>query len=307
MSGWRRWVAAALEWRAPLLAPRLVPSFGLLGSPARRVTLPGGLAVVGVGGATLGGSGRTPLAIGVARALAGRGHRVVFVGHGYGGRCPRALRVSASDPVALVGDEALLAARALDVPVVVGPRDETLRLAASLGEVAVVDRLLQARPRRLACSLLAVDDVHPWGSGRPFPLGDLLASPRRLESLADHVVRVGGEEAPAVCQLSAPLPPGTWGLVTSCARPDRVARSAASLGAVAFHVKRPDHQAWHGGELARLRRLARAHDLRGWLLDAKSAVLLPAHDVDLGAPRAEILHDVRPTDLLVDRIEASLR
>ena len=39
-------------------------------SPVRRVHLPAGVRVVGIGGATLGGAGKTPLVLELARALA---------------------------------------------------------------------------------------------------------------------------------------------------------------------------------------------------------------------------------------------
>ncbi|MBY0395002.1 MAG: tetraacyldisaccharide 4'-kinase, partial [Thermoleophilia bacterium] len=42
-------------------------------------------AVVSVGGLTVGGSGKTPLAAALAAGLAARGHRVVLASRGYGG------------------------------------------------------------------------------------------------------------------------------------------------------------------------------------------------------------------------------
>src|SRR5271155_2411411 len=76
----------------------------------RTLVVPGHVRVVAVGGATLGGSGKTPLAIACARELARQGARVAFVGHAYRARPGRARVVLPSDALDEVGDEALVAA-----------------------------------------------------------------------------------------------------------------------------------------------------------------------------------------------------
>src|SRR5688500_7539901 len=78
---------------------------------ARRLISPGAVRVIGIGGATLGGAGKTPVALAVARALASSAReRVAIVGHAYRARPLRARRVEISDSVDEVGDEALAAA-----------------------------------------------------------------------------------------------------------------------------------------------------------------------------------------------------
>src|SRR5512141_3039268 len=58
---------------------------------ARPLDIPSGVVTIGVGGSTLGGSYRTPVAIALAARL-GRSARVALVSHGYGARV-RAPRV----------------------------------------------------------------------------------------------------------------------------------------------------------------------------------------------------------------------
>ncbi len=307
----RRAVAALLEWEWPWPAWRGIPG---LTSPVRRLALPAGLAVVGVGGATLGGSGKTPVAIALAAALARRGHRVVFVAHGYRASPPSpALRVAPSAEVAAVGDEALLAARALEglAPVVVGrSRAGALSAASELGGVAVVDGLLQTSPVRLACSLLALDGARPWGSGRVLPLGDLRASPARLQAGTDEVVRVGGVDCPTAFSLSAPPRVGARvALLSSMARPSRFAEAAGALGLVpVFHVKRGDHEPLGRREREVLRTLAARHRLDGWCVDAKTSVLLttPSERPDVGAPLSVLRQELTPSPALVDRVVRAL-
>src|SRR6476469_6825755 len=79
----------------------------------RPLEIPEGARIIGVGGATLGGSGKTPVAIEIARSLAARGEHVALVGHAYRARPRFARVVEVSDDVREVGDEALLAARML--------------------------------------------------------------------------------------------------------------------------------------------------------------------------------------------------
>ena len=170
-----------------------------LAEPARPLLLPAGVRVVGVGGATLGGAGKTPLVLELARRLAARGEQVAVLAGSYRARPQRARCVRPHDAVERVGDEALMLARALSplgVPVVVAPRRQAaLDMAARLAPIVLVDALLQARPERLDLSLLVLDADAPWGAGRCPPSGDLRADRARLLAACDAVVlsgRAGG-------------------------------------------------------------------------------------------------------------------
>lgn len=191
----RRRVAARLEAGSARRLPRaLGRAWARVADPVRPVCLPRAARVIGIGGATLGGSGKTPVALELARALQSRGARVAVAASGYPARLRRAQRVAAHDSVARVGDEALMLARALgpSVSVVVGRRRaEALELAASLAPIVIADALLQARPVPLACSILVLDAGAPWGSARCPPAGDLRARPARLLEACDIVLFVG--------------------------------------------------------------------------------------------------------------------
>src|ERR1700733_12910674 len=133
--------------------------------------------VLVVGGATLGGSGKTPLACACAEELHDRDARATFVGHAYGAAPGWARFVHGQEGVRLVGDEALACQRQLAVrriPVVVAPnRQLALDLALSRADLAIVDGPCQTRPRRATLALLAVDATDPWGAGRCRPRGHL--------------------------------------------------------------------------------------------------------------------------------------
>ena len=78
--------------------------------------------VVVVGNITVGGTGKTPFVVWLARWLTARGFSPGIVSRGYGGSASTPLNVLPdADPI-LVGDEAPLLARRSGVPVVVGKR-----------------------------------------------------------------------------------------------------------------------------------------------------------------------------------------
>jgi tetraacyldisaccharide 4'-kinase len=166
----------------------------------RRLEAPSRIPIVAVGGATLGGSGKTPLAIACAEELAASGARVALVGHAYRADPGRPRVVSPDDALDEVGDEALLAARALGrsgARVVVAPsRREAMILASRDADVLVLDGIAQLAPVRAALSLLAVDPLHPWGApwgARPTlpPRGSMRAPVDMLVGACDAIVPVG--------------------------------------------------------------------------------------------------------------------
>lgn len=244
---------------------------------SRRIALPRAL-VVGVGGALVGGSGRTPLALAITAALAQRGVRVAYVGHGYGGRCTQPLRVGAEHDARAVGDEAVLAYRRLTpLPVWVGPRQATLHAAAGDADVLVVDGLLQTIPQPVALSVLALSAPRPWGSGLVLPRGDLRSTPARLVAACDLVVLLSStpcssmQHAPdaVVARTTLTLPaPGRRGLFLSIARPERVlAELARQEHPVVVTLRGHDHgaAAWEADAW----QLLRTHELDDFLVTDK--------------------------------------
>jgi tetraacyldisaccharide 4'-kinase len=150
--------------------------------------------VVVVGNLVVGGTGKTPLLIALADALAARGWRPGVLARGYRsraeGEAPR--RVRPDDDAQAVGDEPLLVAQRTGRPVVVGrDRGAALRLLAAGGECDVVlsdDGLQHAGlPRDLE---LAVFDARGAGNGRCLPAGPL-REPLRGALLLDALVLNG--------------------------------------------------------------------------------------------------------------------
>lgn len=266
-----------LERGVPLLAP-LGRLHGALAPIARELRAAPGVKVIAVGGATIGGSGRTALVLSCAECMLSLGARVAVVGHGYRARPGAARVVTTDDSLDAVGDEARMLARALAdraKVVVADRRQDALDLACTRADVVLLDGVLQTSPRRAALSLLAVREDAPWGSGLVMPAGDLRASPGRLRAACDQEVAVS---IPLGADVSA-LRGARVGVITAIARPERLLRSLADAGlSVVVHVDLGDHGA-RGRAYAR-HALATAPKVTTWLATPKCAEhLFPIADL----------------------------
>ena len=148
---------------------------------------PEGVTVIVVGGLTAGGTGKTPVLIGLGKWLTEQGYRVGVVSRGYGGtHGPEPHSVKELDGAAVVGDEPLLIQRELAVPVVVcADRKRALDVLVDQGTVDVVlsDDGLQHYPMPRDIELLLLDAERGLGNGRLLPAGPLREPASRLASV----------------------------------------------------------------------------------------------------------------------------
>jgi 3-deoxy-D-manno-octulosonic-acid transferase len=271
-----------------------------------------GAFVVAVGGLSVGGVGKTPCAITLAEVFRSWGERPAVVLRGYRGALSRhAVQVADERRAREVGDEAaMLAARlGTSVPVIVGrDRVRCARLAvAGRGATAVIaDDGFQNRRLHADFRVLLLDALHPFGTGRLLPAGDLREPPaaaaradlivltrarrqipegtlnavRRLAPgvpvvTADHVpldcVRADGRILPLDLLRGARV----W-LFSAVARPDSVFQTAESAGAdIAGRADLPDHAEISPSLLADLRHRACRAGASLLLTTEKDLVRLP--------------------------------
>jgi tetraacyldisaccharide 4'-kinase len=154
--------------------------------------------VVSVGNLTLGGTGKTPLTMDLARRVRAMGWQVAVVSRGYRGRAEdRGAVVSDGRrlllPAAEAGDEPFLIARRLTgVPVVVGKDRWTAAMVALerfAPQVVILDDGFQHLRLARDLDLLLFDAREPLGNGRIFPGGRLREAPRAARR-CDAVVLV---------------------------------------------------------------------------------------------------------------------
>ncbi len=185
-------------WRKRgVAAAMLSPLAAIYGAVAtRRLQRTGARAevpVVCIGNPTVGGAGKTPTALAVARMLRADGQTPVFLTRGYGGALAGPVRV---DPLAHraseVGDEPLLLARTATT-IVARDRVAGARAAvAAGGSVIVMDDGFQNPSLAKDFSVLVVDANRGVGNGRVLPAGPLRAPLDVQLDRADALIVVGG-------------------------------------------------------------------------------------------------------------------
>ena len=155
--------------------------------------------VISVGNVTVGGTGKTPLVIYLARFLKAQGFRPAVLSRGYGGRSGSPLKVvSDGRRVLLDWDEAgdepvLMARRAAGAPVIAGPdRRLTGEYAIShFGcDVLILDDGFQHRRLHRDLDIVLIDEEKPFGNGMLLPAGPLREPPASLRR-AGVVIRTG--------------------------------------------------------------------------------------------------------------------
>ena len=193
-------------WRSPqpgLIAQVLRPLGALYGAAtARRMARPGvrvGAPVLCVGNFVVGGAGKTPTAIALARLLRAGGERPAFLSRGYGGEARAdSVRVALrTDTARRVGDEPVLLARV--APCFVGPdRIASARLAVEDGaSVLVMDDGLQNPSLAKTLTLAVVDGESLFGNGLCLPAGPLRAPVAAQLPYVDALLMIGGGSANA--------------------------------------------------------------------------------------------------------------
>jgi tetraacyldisaccharide 4'-kinase len=173
----RFWAQAPPSFAARVLQP-LGAAYGALAArrmsrPGRRLVAP----VICVGNFTVGGAGKTPAAIAVAKLLIAKGEKVAFLSRGYGGKSGGApIEVDpARHGADEVGDEPLLLARV--APCFVSPDrlDAAERAIAAGASVLVLDDGLQNPALHKDFSLAMIDGAYGLGNGLCLPAGPLRA------------------------------------------------------------------------------------------------------------------------------------
>jgi tetraacyldisaccharide 4'-kinase len=172
----------------------------LMGRPGARAAVP----VICIGNPTLGGAGKTPTAIAIAKLLAAMGERPAFLSRGYRGSNAGPVLVDpAKHDARAVGDEPLLLAGAFPT-VVARNRAAGAALASAQGaSVIVMDDGFQSPSLSKDLSLLVIDAATGIGNGDVFPAGPLRAPLHAQLAFAHGVVRVGRGEASSFVEEQA--------------------------------------------------------------------------------------------------------
>jgi tetraacyldisaccharide 4'-kinase len=261
--------------------------------------------VVSVGNLSVGGSGKTPFVIALGELLKARSIRFDVLSRGYGRKTRGVLVVEPGGSAADFGDEPLLIARRLGVPVIVGnSRYEAGRIAEQKFEsqLHILDDGFQHRSLARTFDILLMTERD--FDDRLLPSGRLREPLSSLER-ADAIVLPAGLAADhpnssrdAACRVSSVLqqkpvwrvdrklilpnlPPAP---VVFCgiARPDQFFTQVRAAGVTpAAEVEFRDHHAYDRSDVKRLLTMRSKLGAGGFLTTEKDAVNLGPLQADL--------------------------
>ena len=147
-----------------------------------------------IGNITLGGTGKTPLALNIIENFLKEGLKPAFISRGYGGSANNIKEVFEFSNVRAVGDEALLIKSKSKIPVFIGKdRANVARiLLKKYPETSIIisDDGLQHHRLERDYEIIVVDSQRQFGNGLIFPAGPLREGISRLKQV-DAVVYKG--------------------------------------------------------------------------------------------------------------------
>ena len=262
--------------------------------PSRRLERP----VVSVGNLSVGGSGKTPFVIALGELLKARGIRFDVLSRGYGRKTRGVLIVETDGNAADFGDEPLLIARRLGVPVIVGESRYEAGRVAELKfqpQLHILDDGFQHRSlvRDFDIVLMTERDFDDrlLPSGR---LRETLSSLRRADAIVlprdlsaqEMVIKSSALQGKLIWQMKREIvmPAAFVAPIVFCgiARPQQFFAQVRAAGITpAAEIEFRDHHAYDRSDIARLLAMRGNLGAGGFLTTEKDAVNLGSLQEDL--------------------------
>jgi tetraacyldisaccharide 4'-kinase len=254
--------------------------------------------VVSVGNLSVGGSGKTPFVIALGELLQARGIRFDVLSRGYGRKTRGVLVVETDGNAADFGDEPLLIARRLGVPVIVGEsRDDAGRVAEQKfhPQLHILDDGFQHRSlvRDFDIVLMTERDF----DDRMLPSGRLrepLSSLQRADAIVlprdfsarnlaiESFIRQGKFIWRVQREIVVPAAPVAPIVFCGIARPQQFFAQVRAAGITpAAEVEFRDHHAYNRSDIERLLAMRGKLGAGGFLTTEKDAVNLGSLQADL--------------------------
>lgn len=294
------------------------------------------IPVISIGNISVGGTGKTPLCIFLAKALKERGYSPVVLSRGYRGNYRGVHLVAESDSAELTGDEPLLIAQSAKCPVVLSRKRANGALFITenkLGNLIILDDGLQhlALRRDVDIVLINVSSkklLNDFLENRALPFGTLREDPQAALKRADIVVlsnRLPQTKAAAINREILKAIPASKVIVTSYFEPrgvfsregdERLAAPAkvvafsgvanpeafhATLESLGFEISakcvKPDHYLFSEGDLTDLKKEYQSLPL---VCTEKDATRIPVHITGIYILKGEA--KVSPEDAFLVKI-----
>jgi tetraacyldisaccharide 4'-kinase len=186
------------SWKSHLLRP-LAALYGAVAERRlRRQGFDAGIPVFCVGNYHVGGAGKTPAVLALAKILRALGETPVVLSRGYGGRLSGPVMVDPARHLASdVGDEPLMMSLAVPVAVARNRIDGVALAKSQRASVILMDDGFQNPSVAKDASLIVIDSESGLGNGRVLPAGPLRAPLKPQLARTDALVVVGDGSASA--------------------------------------------------------------------------------------------------------------
>jgi tetraacyldisaccharide 4'-kinase len=284
---WRAWGLAPFSFLYGRVAGRRM-------ARARRASVP--VPVICIGNFTVGGAGKTPTAIAIARAAKEKGLKPGFLSRGYGGTLDVTTIVDAEHHRAeAVGDEALLLCREALTVISRGRIDGARKLVEEGADLIIMDDGFQSARLTLDFALVVIDTVRGIGNGHLVPAGPVRAPIHEQMRQLSAILKVGeGAAADALVRQAAragkqiyvasltprhdhELAGKSLFAFAGIADPEKFYRSLQQAGGLIMGRRAfPDHHYFSDDEIQELLEDAAKEDLT-LVTTAKDAVRLAGH------------------------------
>jgi tetraacyldisaccharide 4'-kinase len=148
--------------------------------------------IITIGNITMGGAGKTPVALSIAKML--KEHKLAILTRGYKGKLKGPLIVNDSHNINDIGDEALLLKKQA-VTCVSKNRLEGIKFLEDLGyDLIITDDGLQDSRFKKDISIVVVDSYFGFGNGLIFPAGPLRESKNSGLKKTSFIALIGDKE-----------------------------------------------------------------------------------------------------------------
>ncbi len=226
------------------------------------------IPIISVGNIICGGSGKTPVAIALAKLLKKKGFKIHFVTRGYGGTVQGPIKVIPSLHTAKeVGDEPLLLVQHAPTWVAKDRRKGVQKAVEEGAELVILDDGHQTSGLHKDISLVVVDLVQGFGNGCVLPAGPLRENLEEGLARATAIIGVGdGDFATPkpffrAHTIPRPFSFSSQKVVAFCGLgfPQKFYKSLKESCVNAVATKSfPDHYAYTEKDLEELQKLARS-------------------------------------------------
>lgn len=285
------WQTPPSFWNKPtsILATMLRPAGAIVTAITRyrhRQITPhhASVPVICIGNVTIGGAGKTPIVIALAKLLQQHGFTPHILSRGFGGKLKEPLRVSTQHSASLVGDEPLLHVKIAPTWVYFD-RIKTATLAIQAGaDILLMDDGFQNPSLYKDINLLVIDSSQGVGNGYVMPAGPLREPLEDAMVRADALLHYGAldnvENKPLfeVTLVSEQHPTALLYIAfAAIGRPEKFFTSLRQNGfTLAQTISFPDHHFYDGPTIQKLIDMAQQQQAR-LITTEKDAVKIPHH------------------------------